>query len=327
MLYLRRSRKCAPIKCLLKVVSRIFDHNNENDDNVANVILFPKTIQYYQVRLTRMLETEQYAEAIQLLKFLLQCQGDDRRAFEEWRLLLEWLQTQLDALQDADEQSGDMSEADMLAKHVQARLDSDQYYMKKLLDMLLMEESIEKKFIALDQLVYIDHPNINDTLKRWIETVDLNPLVQFKVLQTLKLREVTGHIHMYRNGEKLEITIEDVPLHYEEYPQPIVAVLNRVQEVSEVNHPALSYFAEQTWKAFLSHIYGTLMYAQLSQMEGTAVAIWAAALHYIATETTLGLSEAEDTFELYGLSSDHLFQWEQAYRFFNQFIENAFQDK
>lgn len=308
-------------------MSRIFDQNNDNDDNVANVVLFPKTIQYYQVRLTRMLETEQYAEAIQLLKFLLQCQGDDRRAFEEWRLLLEWLQTQFDALEDSDEASGEASEADMLAKHVQAKLESDQYYTKKLLDMLLTEESIEKKFIALDQLVYIDHPHINETLKRWIETVDLNPLVQFKVLQTLKLREVTGRVQMHRNGEEININVEDVPLHYEEYPQAIVAVLSRVQEVSEVNHPALSYFAEQTWKAFLSHIYGTVMYEQLAQMEGVTIDIWAAALHYISTETMLGLSETEDTFEWYGLSSDHLFQWEQAYRFFKQFIETAFQHK
>lgn len=318
--------------CFLKVVRRIFDredggskHSKENKDNkAANVILFPKTIQYYQVRLTRMLETEQYAEAIQLLKFLLQCQGDDQRAFEEWRLLLDWLQNQFDALQDVDEQNDDVTEADMLARHVQAKLESDQYYTKKLLDMLLQEESIEKKFIALDQLVYIDHPHINDTLKRWIETVDLNPLVQYKVLQTLKLREVSGQIHMYRNGEHIEIDIMDVPLHYDDYPSAIVAVLNRVQEVSEVNHPALSYFAEQTWKAFLSHNYGTVMYDQLVHMEGITIDIWAAALHYISVETMQGLTEAEETFECYGLTEEHLFQWEQAYRFFKQFIDTAF---
>ncbi|GJM79232.1 hypothetical protein HMSSN139_17280 [Paenibacillus sp. HMSSN-139] len=53
--------------------------------------MFPKTLDYYQIELTRMLETERYGEAVELLQFLLQCQGEDPRHYEEWQALLDWL--------------------------------------------------------------------------------------------------------------------------------------------------------------------------------------------------------------------------------------------
>lgn len=299
-------------------------NDREDGERKDNVILFPKTIQYYQVQLTRMLEQEQYAEAIQLLRFLLQSQGDDRRVYEEWKLLLDWLQAQFDMVAEDEEHSAEQSESRMLARHVQAKLESDKDYIKKLLDMLLTEHALEKKFIALDQLVYIDHPQINETLIRWVETVDLHPLAQFKVLQTLKLRDVSETIKMQRHGEHIVLNLADVPLAFEDYPRAIIAVLERVQHVSEVNHPALGYFADQTWKAFLSYQYGTGLYDHLSELDEDGINIWAAALHDISLQTMLGGSDAEDVFAIYGLASDHVFQWEQACRFLKQFMQSAF---
>lgn len=301
---------------ILKVVEPITDANHHN------VILFPKTIEYYQVQLTRMLETEQYAEAIDLLEFLLKCQGDDKQIYEEWKVLLDWLKSQFTSL--TEEQEDEETESELLGKHVQSKIKGDQQYTKKLLDMLLQEASTEKKFLALDQLVFIDNPHINDTLQRWVENVDLHPLVQFKVLQTLKLREVTGQVHVQRCGEEVSLVIEDTPLTYEDYPKPIYHIMNRVQQISEINHPALAYFAEQTWKAFLSYIYGTSMYYQIIQQDESNIDVWAAALHYISIETMLGPSDVKETFEEYELSSDLNFQWEQAYRFIKNFVESAF---
>lgn len=60
----------------------------------GNVILLPRTIDYYQMRLTRLLETDRFAEAAELLRFLLQCRTDDERTVEEWRMLLEWMESQ-----------------------------------------------------------------------------------------------------------------------------------------------------------------------------------------------------------------------------------------
>lgn len=306
----------------MKAVMAISDQFN--DIAKDNIILFPKTIEYYQVQLTRMLEMENYLEAIELLKFLLQCQGDDRRVFEEWKVLLEWLQTQFASLTGSEKTYELESEAELLSRHIQNKASQDQDYAKKLLDMLLHDETPEKKFIALDQLVYIEHPQIDETLKRWVETVDLHPLVQFKVLQTLKLREVNEDVTVNRNGELITVQVSDVPLTYEDYPEPIVQVMERVHQISEVNHPALGYFAEQTWKTFLSHIYGTNTYEHIAQQDSAGILIWAAALHYISIETMLGSIDVDETFEQYGLTPDAHFQWEQAYRLIKNFIDTAF---
>jgi hypothetical protein len=288
-----------------------------------NVILFPKTVEYYQVQLTRMLETEQYSEAIELLKFLLQCHKDDAQTYEEWKVLLEWLETQFSTL-SRDKENDDETETELLERHVKSKSHEDQLYTKKLLDMLLQDTSLDKKFLALDQLVFIEHPQINETLKRWVENVDLHPLVQFKVLQTLKLRDVVGEVHMQRGGEKVSLLIEETPLTYNEYPPPICEIMERVQQISEVNHPALAYFAEQTWKAFLSYIYGTAMYWKIVDQDKASIDVWAAALHYISIETILGPVDTEETFQLYGITKELSFRWEQAHRFIKNFVESAF---
>lgn len=289
-----------------------------------NVILFPKTVEYYQVQLTRLLETEQYTAAIKLLKFLLQCQGEDPQAQEEWKVLLEWLETQIVSHPELGDEAGADSEAQMLSQHVKDKAQNDQYYTKKLLDMLLQDTTTEHKFLALDQLVFIEHPHINDTLIRWVEKVDLHSLVQFKVLQTLKLREVDKQVNLHRKGEDITLNIQDTPLTYEDYPQSVHDVLKRVESISEIHHPALVYFAEQTWKTFLSYVYGASMYNQIVNCEQSEVNAWAAALHFISTETMLGPSNADEVFEMYDLADQHVFIWEKAYRYLKGFVDTAF---
>ncbi len=57
-----------------------------------NIYLFPRMLDQYQIQLTRMLEAEQYEETKQLLRFLLQCQGQDPIHYSEWVNLLDWLE-------------------------------------------------------------------------------------------------------------------------------------------------------------------------------------------------------------------------------------------
>ncbi len=289
-----------------------------------NIILFPKTVEYYQVQITKLLETEKYVEAIDLLKFLLQCQGEDPRAYEEWKVLLEWLQTQFSSLSVESEEEVDETESDLLSKHVKSKANEDNTYVKNLLDMLLQPTSTDKKFLALDQLVFIDHPQINETLLRWMENVDLHPLVQFKILQTLKLREMKGNVSVQRSGETLTLDVADTPLVYDDYPESIRLIMNHVQDISEINHPALAYFAEQTWQAFLSYVYGTSIYNQITQENRSNIKVWAAALHYISIETMLGQTDVKETLMLYEVPEKSNFQWERAYRCIKNFVDSAF---
>ncbi len=288
-----------------------------------NVVLFPKTIEYYQLKLTRMLENEQYREAHELLSFLIKCQGDDRQTQEEWKALYDWLNDNVIHAGVYDEE--ELTELDIYREQVQSKADQNHAYTKKLLDILLQEtSSMEQKMLALDQLTYIDHQQINDILKRWLTTVELHPLIQYKVLQTLKIRGVTGEVNLSKCGEQAEVEISHTPLDISEFPDRIMLVKQRVERISEVQHPALSYFAEQTWKDFLHYIYGTSIYDQLLTEDEAGIDTWAAALHFTAVESMIGHAEEEEILEAYGVTQAMLFRFEQACVIIKRFITAAF---
>ena len=67
------------------------EHNN-------NIVLFPKTLDYYQIQLTVMLENERYGEAMKLLHFLLQCQGQEERHYDEWQALLDGFRSSVSSI-------------------------------------------------------------------------------------------------------------------------------------------------------------------------------------------------------------------------------------
>lgn len=291
-----------------------------------NVILFPKTVDYYQKELTRMLETERYEEAIQLLKFLVQCQGDDQRVDEEWKALLEWLQSAFPAeniSQSDEEDDKEETESELLRQHVKAKMEQDHNYAKKMLDKLLQDAPIEPKLLALDQLAYIEHPQINDTLKRWVENVDLHPLVQFKVLQTLKIRGVEDTLDIQKCGEEIRLSVAATPLTYEEFPPQLCRIMTLVRNVSEITHPALAYFVEQTWREFLCFVYGSSIYDQLLKQDSMEIRVWAAALHHVVSEAMTSVADEEEHHRLYDINGEQQLLWEQACRCLRSFMGTA----
>lgn len=284
-----------------------------------------------------MLETERYKEAVELLQFLLQCQGEDERNYEEWRALHEWLLSAFPALEsetreagrfygeeDEEEDEEGESEHDMARQHARAKAEVDSQYAKKLLDTLLADVTIDKKMLALEQLAFVEHPHINDTLIRWAEHVDLHPLVQLKVLQTLKHRNVTGQIRMRKSGEDVILNLEDTPLSYGDFDPSLHRVVDLLRETSEVQHPMLAYFAEEMWKEFLFYIYGTSVYALLHEEDEHTTALWAAALHHAVLEAMTGKADSEATMELYGITESLQFRFEQAYRFIRNYAATSF---
>lgn len=277
----------------------------------ATVVLLPKTVDYYQIMLTRMLETERYAEAVDLLRFLLGCQPNDLRMLDEWKALLIWLESQF--VQVENESVPDLNEADLLEEQVHQRLYEDDHYGLKLLEMLTQSHSFEKQMLALGQLAYINDETLDEPIKRWLEEEQLHPLIQFKAMQTLKLRHYEGKITIMRDGEPASIEIDDTPLSLEQFPRLTQMPLLEVQEVCEIHSPGLAYFAEQIWFEYLSCIYGTALYDELVRMEDEEVQIWAAALHFIVMSMS-GMSSDEEQLELlqhYGLRDRDWIAWEK----------------
>ncbi|MGF9700819.1 MULTISPECIES: hypothetical protein [Paenibacillus] len=273
-----------------------------------------------------MLENERYGEAMNLLRFLLQCQGQEERHYDEWRALLEWLEAAFphyaedpSVVQDEHEEE-EISEEDMARQHARSKLEQDKGYADKLLRTVMEEPLSEQTMLALEQLAYLDMPEIDDSLIRWLTDKSLHPLLQFRVLQTLRRRGTQGMITFARGEEQVEVEIDTVPLRPEDFPLQIVRILERVADQTEVHEPTLFYFAQELWIQFVMAVYGTRDYASMLEENDSMTDIWAAALHMTVADSLGGSHDEEDTRSMYAVTGAMRFRLEQAYRSMKQFV-------
>ncbi|CQR57867.1 hypothetical protein [Paenibacillus riograndensis] len=308
--------------------------NHSNSPAKENIVLFPKTLDYYQIQLTVMLESERYGEAMELLRFLLQCQGQDERHYQEWQSLLDWLEAAFPyASRDAEgdrEPSGseqDLKEEDMARILAKSKLEEDADYPDKLLKKVMNEPLSESTILALEQLSYLEGGQVDEALIGWLEQAAVHPLLQFRTLQTLRRRGAQGTIGLKRGGEVADVEIEKVPLTNEEFPPQVGQVLERVAEQAEVHEPTLYYFAQELWGQFMMSVYGSAEYRKLLEGEDEQLDIWAGALHQMVSESLNGTRQEEETRAMYGITGSMRFQFEGAYRSLKGFVKSSLLDK
>ncbi|MBE6069813.1 MAG: hypothetical protein E7211_19290 [Clostridium lundense] len=297
-------------------------------DEKDNIVLFPKTLDYYQIELTRMLETERYGEAVELLQFLLQCQGEDPRHYEEWQALLDWLIGAFPALKNGMTDSQGLEDEDeteeMLARRLaEAKLAEDAGYADKLLHTVRDKPLSEQTFLALEQLAYLDRPEVDDALIGWITREELHPLLQYRVLQTLRRSGTTGTLVFTRGGERVEVEIEAVPLKPEDFPPAVQSVLDRVGDLTQVHDPTLFYFAQELWSQFVMALYGTVDYRSLLSEEDSVIDIWAAALHQMVADSLSGSQTDEEIRAMYGITDGLRLRYEQICRLLGKFVASG----
>ncbi|WP_418792727.1 hypothetical protein [Paenibacillus polysaccharolyticus] len=311
-----RKRGGAPIK---ESTTPETEQNNK-------IVLFPKTLDYYQIQLTVMLENERYGEAMDLLRFLLQCQGQEERHYDEWRALLEWLQAAFPQYEESEmqtireEEEEDISEEEMARQHAKSKLAQDDGYADKLLGTVMEGPLSEQTMLALEQLAFLDVPKVDEELIRWLQTKVLHPLLQFRVMQTLRRRGVQDIIHFTRGDEEVEVDIANVPLKPEEFPLQIVQILERVADQTEVHEPTLFYFAQELWIQYVMAVYGTRDYQSMLEQNDDMADIWAAALHMTVADSLGGSHDEENTRSMYAVTGAMRFRLEQAYRSMKQFV-------
>ncbi|WP_246021287.1 hypothetical protein [Paenibacillus lentus] len=268
-----------------------------------------------------MLETERYREAVELLQFLLQCQGQEPRQYDEWQALLDWLNSAFPTFEKEEaSEENPYAEEEMARQHAEAKLAEDHLYTEKLLYAVTERPLSEHTFLALEQLVYLNKPEVDEVLIRWVENTELHPLLQYRVLQTLHRRGKQGTLTLKRGGESVEIDVESVPLNPDQFPAPIQAVLERVGNETQVHDPTLFYFAQELWMQFIMAIYGTKDYQMLLSEEDAVIDIWSAALHLLVSESIPSGRNDEDIRTLYGITDDLRLKFEQACRSMRQFV-------
>ncbi len=292
-----------------------------------NLVLFPKTLDYYQIQLTKMLETERYGDSKALLHFLLQCHGNAERYHTEWQALLGWLEAAFPEVE-----SGSISEAlgiedgeesqeeeDWIRQRVTDRSLTDPEYIPQLLATLYNGDDPEQQLLVLGQLMHLTHPDIEISLRQWLAREEYIPPVQFRALQVLRKQGVTGQVAFWRNGESLSIEAEDTPISFTDFPQGIHQVLERVHQATEVSDPTLSYFADEMWKEFVEVAYGTQIYRSMIEDEDSVSDLWGAALHQVLMEKLHGKQGDEWIREQYGITGELRFRYEQALRSLRQY--------
>lgn len=279
-----------------------------------------------------MLENERYGEAMELLRFLLQCQGQDERHYEEWQALLEWLEAAFPQYihgDDSDIDSADEDEPDeneMKRLNVLAKVADDQDYAVKLLRTAMEEPLSEQTMLALEQLSYLEGPEMDGELVNWLQNRELHPLLQFRVMQTLRKRGMQGTIRFVRGQERVDVDVESVPLSQDAFPSQVTKVTERVAGQTEVQEPTLFYFAQELWSQFIMAIYGTEDYWSILEENDTTIDIWSAALHQTVTESLTGSRNEEELRAMYGITDTMRFRFEQAYRTMKQFVSAGMQD-
>lgn len=281
-----------------------------------------------------MLESERYGEAMELLRFLLQCQGQEERHYQEWQALLEWLEAAFPYANDNSQtdsrilrEEEELREEDMARGLARSKASEDADYPRKLLSRVMDEPLSEATLLALEQLSYLEGDEIDHRLIQWLESTDVYPLLQFRALQTLRRRGAQGSIRLRRGQETLLIEIESVPLQNEEFPPQVSQVLERVAEQAEVHEPTLYYFAQELWGQFVMGIYGTGEYRALIEGQDALLDIWAGALHQMVSESLNGDRQEEETRAMYGITDSMRFQFEGAYRSLRGFVKTSLLDK
>lgn len=278
-----------------------------------------------------MLENERYGEAKEILGFLLQCQGQDERHYEEWQALLEWLEAAFpsageDGYGGSDEGADEEDESEITRRKVQEKLAQDAGYADKLLDTVMNGPLTEQTVLALEQLAYLDRPEVDEALTGWLKERPLHPLLQFRVLQTLRRRGLSGTLTLPRGSEKAEVELNEVPLGPGDFPESLQHILERVAEKTEVHEPTLYYFAQELWSQYIMAVYGTSDYRSMLDGSDDTADIWAAALHDTVSESLKGIRNEEEIRAAYGITDTMRFRYEQAYRSIRQFVSAGIED-
>lgn len=286
----------------------------------GELILFPKTIDYYQIELTKLLEREAYGEAIRLLDFLAGCKTDDGRTNAEWVTLREWLAGEFpdaakSAAEDGEDEENGAGEPELLRRRVEGKSAKDGAYAARLLESL-NRSSLEGQLAALEQLAYVKDDEVPSALLRRLTDGPMHPFASFKLLQTLARLGVEGEATFARLGEIVTVDVERTPLAPERFPDPLPAVSDRVAQQAEGEDPSIPHFAKHTWNEFLMYVYGTALYrSMLQNLDDSALDAWACALHAAVVKVVYGegAGDVEELRDRYMITPSLATDWLRAY--------------
>ncbi|MCM3632473.1 MULTISPECIES: hypothetical protein [Paenibacillus] len=270
----------------------------------------------YQIQLTQYLEKEQYEDAKELLRFLLQCQGDERQHAIEWGNLLNWLEQAFPSTDIVDEldQAEDLEQQFRKAALGDYGSISSFQASEKLMSQLESGVPMEQQIVALERAEFIEAEGLDERLIQWLESSALHPALQFKALQTLKKRGASGTVTFTRLGEVVELEIEKTPLSMNEFPESVNAILDKAVMALEAIDVTMPILVTELWMECLQCLYGTRSYGWMLHEDEYIEDCFAAGLHTTIQLIVYGQAVEDDIREIYGITDEYRFRYEQASR-------------
>lgn len=294
----------------------ISDQPSKKQNQSDNVYLFPSMLDQYQLQLTQFLEKEMYEEAKELLRFLLQCQGDERQYALEWGNLLSWLEQAFPNGDAADELDGNDELEQQFRRAALGDYGSisSEEASAKIISLLKDASSTDQHMLALERAEFIESDQLDEQLIEWLATEELHPALQFKALQTLKKRGATGTIELDRLGERVMLEIEATPLTLNEFPPSVNAILEKAISALESVDVTMPILVTELWMECLQCLYGTRSYGWMLDEDQYIEDCFAAGLHTTIQLIVYGRAIEDDIREIYGITDEYRFRYEQASR-------------
>jgi hypothetical protein len=292
-----------------------------------NLVLFPSSIEYYENKIMKMIELEQHDEMANMLSWLLAQSHIHPEQSQKFLALQQWLKQVLDSDEHSSLKSEDflahnanLQEKEFLKNVVNEKLQRDEHYHNQLVHYIY-EGTFEQQILSLEQLAFIEieDDEINLQLKTWLTNEPINPFLQFKALQTLKIRQCSGKIHFKKNEETIIVEIADTPLDFNEFPNQTSELISMININIENHFPDLVSFAEQTLHEFLIFYYGTDFYQKWMKMNSSELRVWAATLHAVIFKMIYSKVDFSELEQQYAISSNQKPLWDNAYTYFCKF--------
>ena len=108
-----------------------------------------------------MLEAEQYGDAKRLLQFLLQCQGEEQRNYEEWGNLLAWLEMAFPDIGEDASGEGEEPSEEQLRSAALGGGEQDESYLQQVLYIMKNHPMLDQQLLALERAAHLRSPEVD----------------------------------------------------------------------------------------------------------------------------------------------------------------------
>jgi hypothetical protein len=259
--------------------------------DTEKLVLLPASINYYNLQLKELIEHERIAEAIQMLRFLVDCtvQPQDEARLVEWQQLLATLEQEFP--QVADEEV--LDEREMRRRAAQQKAEQDIMYVDQMAAVFL--NGGEQQAFAIEQLSLLNYERLIPMLEGWLKEAEHDPMMQWMVFQVLRKHGYAKPVQFVKDGMAVTISPEQIPTSEDEYPLAWRKVGYLAIEVASQMHVTLVDWIGETWMRMFIYQFGTKQFMPWMEQLEANPSLWACAIHFQLAQ----MIEDEPNFEAF----------------------------